>query len=115
MSDPTVIVLTGAIVRAGMEKQEAALAEQMDANMRTAPGFISSKDYVAEDGEEITVIRFATDADLIRWRDEGLHGSYHDEVGRYYESFWVQTAEVRREYVFRDGDRTDGDLAWMFR
>lgn len=115
MSEPSVIVLTGATVRAGMEEQEFAVAERMDATMRAAPGFISSKDYVAEDGEEITVIRFATDEDLIRWRDDGLHASYRHEVNQYYETFWVQTAQVRREYIFRDGERTDGDLAWMFR
>ncbi|MEX0755056.1 MAG: hypothetical protein WD206_01380 [Actinomycetota bacterium] len=53
MSEPSVIVLTGATVRAGMEGQEASLAERMDATMRGAPGFISSKDFTAEDGVEM--------------------------------------------------------------
>lgn len=111
----TVLVLTGATVKQGMEGVEARAAEELEEALRSMPGFISMKDYTAEDGEELTVIRFRSEADVLRWRDEGLHGEYQRVVNEYYEAFWVQTAEVYREYIWRDGERTDDDLSWMFR
>jgi hypothetical protein len=52
---------------------------------------------------------------LIGWRDDPVHASYMKAVSEYYDSHWGQTAIVHREYIWRDGTRTDGDLSWMFR
>ena len=61
------------------------------------------------------MLRFETEAHLASWRDSAPHGSYLDVVQDYYESFWVQVATGYREYRWRDGTRTDGDLSAMFR
>jgi len=97
-----------------LEELEVILAE-LDAILPTMPGFISSKDYQAEDGEWVNILRFETEEDLAGWRDEGVHKSYQAVVGDYYSAFWVQTAEPHREYIWQEGKRTDGDLSWMFR
>ena len=110
-----IICVSGGTAKPGMgEKLEQVFAE-LDATLHEMPGFISSQDVTAEDGEEINILRFETEEDLMRWRAEPGHASYMEAVSEYYESYWVQTAIVHREYIWRDGKRTDGDLSWMFR
>lgn len=103
-----VICLTGATVRPGMEEREARLAGPVDQSLRGAAGFVSAKRYTADDGEVITIIRFETDDDLVRWRDEGLHGEIKGHAEDVYESFWVQTASVHRDYVWAPGVDVSG-------
>src|SRR5215213_3837885 len=100
-----VIVLSGVKVRSGMHEQERAASEELDAVLAAMPGFISAKKYVAEDGEVLSVFRFETEQDVIRWRDESTHVGYQKVTDDYYESFWVQTAQVYRAYRWQDGDR----------
>jgi antibiotic biosynthesis monooxygenase (ABM) superfamily enzyme len=98
-----VIVLSGATVRHGMAEQEAAVGEELAAIMTAMPGFISAKEYMAEDGEVLSVFRFESDDDLIRWRDHPSHLRYQASTDDYYESFWVQCALQYRAYEWRDG------------
>jgi len=109
-----VICLTGAKVKPGMEVEEERVSSQIAATLRSSTGFVAVKTYRSDDGELITVIRFKTDEDLTSWRDTGLHGEYEGLVGDLYESFWVQTATVHREYEWRDGERIEGSESWAF-
>lgn len=105
-SDP-VIVLSGATVREGMDAREAAATDELNAILHQMPGYISTKEYVAADGETLSVFTFESDDALIRWRDEPRHLAYQKVTDEYYESFWVQAAQVYRSYVWQDGKRTD--------
>jgi antibiotic biosynthesis monooxygenase (ABM) superfamily enzyme len=102
-------------VRPGMEEHEAKLTEELEQILRSMPGFISYKYYEAEDGEGIGIVRFETREHLEAWVHEGRHGRMQTAANDYYEAFWVQTAEVYREYTWRDGQRTARDLTWFFR
>lgn len=110
-----IVCLSGGAAKAGMEEKLERVFAELNATLLQMPGFISSQDVTAEDGEEINILRFETGEDLMRWRDEPGHASYMEAASEYYDSFWVQTARVHREYIGRDGKRTDGDLSWMFR
>lgn len=114
-----IISVNGGVPRPGVgtaeEAELNALLDAVAASLEDAPGFISSHDCVTEEGEEINILRFETEADLIRWRDTGVHGAVLSQIDRFYESFWIQTAEVHREYIWRGGEKTHGDLAWLFR
>lgn len=103
LSPSPVIVLSGSTVRPEMVEQEAAAGAELDQVMRAMPGFISAKEYVAADGEVLSVFRFETDADALAWRDEPTHLRYQQVTDDYYESFWVQAATVHRAYEWRDG------------
>ncbi|MEO8106956.1 MAG: antibiotic biosynthesis monooxygenase [Actinomycetes bacterium] len=105
MSTGPVVVLTGSTVRAGMEGREAAATRELDAVMREMPGFISAKDYVADDGEVLSVFTFASEDALLRWRDQPRHLEFQQVTDDYYESFWVQAAQVYRSYLWRDGEK----------
>ena len=79
------------------------------------PGFISSKSYTAEDGEEIGLIRFDSREALDAWAHEGVHGQAQAVAAGIYESFWVQDVETYREYTWEHGVHTDRDLTNLFR
>lgn len=100
-----VIVVTGSTVKPDMVNQEAEISEQLYEVLGSMPGFVSGKEYTAADGEVISILRFESDDALVQWRDEGEHGRYQQFTDQYYESFWVEAAEVYRAYEWRDGQR----------
>jgi len=100
-----VIVVTGSTVKPDMVNREAEISEQLYEVLGAMPGFVSGKEYTAADGEVISILRFESDDALVQWRDEGEHGRYQQFTDHYYESFWVEAAEVYRSYEWRDGHR----------
>ena len=110
-----VICLFGYQTLPGKEEVEERLTAELEPILRRTPGFISYKDYQSADGETIGVVRFESEATLRRWIDEGVHGRAQAIVNTVYGSFWVQTAETYREYVWERGVRRDGDLTARFR
>ena len=100
-----VLVLTGSTVKPDMVDQEARISTELYEVLEAMPGFISGKEYAAADGEVISVLRFESDDALVQWRDEGEHGRYQQFTNQYYESFWVEAAEIYRSYEWRDGYR----------
>jgi heme-degrading monooxygenase HmoA len=65
------------------------------------PGFVSYKDYEADDGEGIAVVRFESEEALDEWRDHPEHRAAQRK-GResFYERYWVQVCRTVREYEF---------------
>lgn len=61
------------------------------------PGFVSYKDFVADDGETVTVVEFETHDQLAAW---GAHPEHRaiQAFGReaVFETYQVQVCEVRR-------------------
>jgi antibiotic biosynthesis monooxygenase (ABM) superfamily enzyme len=106
-SEGSVVVLSGVRVRPGMADQEEAAGEELTRVMVTLPGFVSAKEYTAADGEVLSVFRFESEEALLRWRDHPTHVAYQALTDDYYESFWVQCADVYRAYEWRDGVKRD--------
>ena len=102
------------VVRPGKEAEEARLTDKLSPILRSIPGFISSKNYRADDGEEIGIVRMASLEALDAWVNEGVHGSARKIADQIYERFWVQSAETFREYTWENGTRMDGDLTSLF-
>lgn len=74
-------------------------AGRMVERLRESPGFVSMKRFTADDGESITVARFASDAALEQWRRDAEHAEVQAR-GRteYYDSYWVHVARTVRRY-----------------
>ncbi len=49
------------------------LSHDMESLARSMPGFVDFKSFTAADGEQVSVVTFATPADQRRWRDELSH------------------------------------------
>lgn len=65
------------------------------------PGFLSAKTFVAEDGERVTLVEFATPDAQHAWRDLPAH-RLAQEAGRdrFYAEYRLQVCEVVRESRF---------------
>jgi antibiotic biosynthesis monooxygenase (ABM) superfamily enzyme len=55
------------VVKPGKETDEARLTDKLSPILRSIPGFISSKNYRADDGEEIGIVRMASLEALDAW------------------------------------------------
>ena len=107
-----VICLYGLRARDGADRQaEEDLFAELLAKARSKPGFIGYHVYTAEDREELGVIRFETREALDAWRDDPTHRAAWERAGEFYAEFWVQKCETFREYVWREGQHVEEDLA----
>jgi len=102
------------VVKEGQEEGEARLSDKLLPILSGMPGFISYKNYRADDGEEVGIIRFDSRESLDAWVHEGVHGAAQRVAADFYETFWVQTAETYREYTWANGAHVDGDLTDLF-
>jgi heme-degrading monooxygenase HmoA len=94
-----VLVIGGLKLRddAAMEEYDR-LGGRMYGIVSRLPGFQSAKSFKAEDGEEITVFRFASEEALEAWR---THPEHVETIKRghaeFYSSGFLQICKVIRE------------------
>lgn len=111
-----VICLYGLRHRSGAYSEaEDELFRALLARARSQPGFIGYHLYESDDGEELGVIRFETREALDAWRDDPEHRAAWRRASEFYTEFWVQNCETFREYLWRDDQHPDEDLAARFR
>ena len=94
-----VIVIGELKLRDGVPLDEyQRLAERMYGIVSRLPGFLSVKSFKAEDGEELTLFRFASEAALEAWR---THPEHVETMKRghaeFYASGFLQICRVIRE------------------
>jgi heme-degrading monooxygenase HmoA len=78
------------------------LEEEMAALVRTMPGFIDVKSYLAEDGERLTVVRWEDAESMRQWRENERHRmAQRSGREKYYTYYNVEVAEVMREKAFK--------------
>ena len=113
MAESRLIVFRSRL-RAGVEDVFGKDAEGIAALAVTMPGFVAAKDFVADDGERLSLVEFASAAELTGWRDEPRHRAAQ-ERGRatYYSEYRLQICDVVRESSFSNGVplRTGADPA----
>lgn len=68
-----VIVVFRTRVKPGAEKEIVAYYKQLAPLAERHPGLIASKDFVAEDGEVLTLVEFESEESLAAWREQPLH------------------------------------------
>lgn len=102
----TYVIVFRSRLRAGVEEEYGRLANQIYEIAVKMPGYISIKDFVAEDGERVAVAEFDTAEHLIAWRDQPDHRAAQ-AVGRekYYDAYSITIAHVERSSAF---DRATG-------
>ncbi len=83
------------------------LGERMAELAAAMPGFISYKDYSAPDGENVTVVEFASEPELLAWRNHPEHVAAQERGRReFFAAYRIQTCRVEREYRFDGKVRT---------
>lgn len=91
-------------VRAGVEEEYGAHAERVYQLAVEMPGFVSSKDFTADDGERLTVVEFRSAEELAAWRVQSEHLTAQQR-GRdhYYTEYSLQVCqELRRSRFTRE-------------
>lgn len=81
----------------------AALTREMRNRVRTVPGFVSIKEFLATDGEGVAVAEFETMDAVEAWREHPDHRRAQ-ERGRkeFFSRYRVQVGEVVRDYTFAE-------------
>jgi heme-degrading monooxygenase HmoA len=88
-------------LRPGVEAEYSRRADEIYALAEKMPGLISSRDYVAEDGERVAIVEFDTEEHLLAWRDHAEHRRAQAQ-GResFYASYSIQICRVERASTF---------------
>ncbi|MCY4387264.1 MAG: antibiotic biosynthesis monooxygenase [Desulfurellaceae bacterium] len=97
-----VIVIFRTRLRAGADQDALVqLTQEMRTLVQTIPGFLSVKDFVASDGESVSIAEFQTMAAAKVWREHPEH-RHAQERGRteFFSHYHVQVCEVGRDYSF---------------
>ena len=68
------------------------------------PGFVSYKDYTAQDGESVAIVEFTDEASLLAWRSHPEHRQMQ-ERGRaeFMSEYRIQVCHSLRDYSFNAG------------
>lgn len=94
-----VIVVGDLKLRDGASREEHdRLGERMYGIVSAIPGFLSVKSFRADDGEELTVFRFASEDALESWRTQPDHvEAMKRGHAEFYASGFLQICKVIRE------------------
>ena len=77
------------------------VGERMAELAAQAPGLISYKDYSAEDGENVTVVEFASEPELLAWREHPEHVQAQERARReFFDDYRIAVCRVERSYRF---------------
>ncbi len=68
-----VVVVFRSRIRPGTEQELARLGARMYELASSMPGYISYKDFVAEDGENVSIIEFESIESVTAWREHPEH------------------------------------------
>ena len=81
------------------------LGERMVALATAMPGFVSYKDFNAADGEAVTVVEFASEPELLAWRNHPEHVAAQERGRReFFSDYKIQICHVERAYQFTTAD-----------
>ena len=85
-------------------------AEHVHARAIAMPGFLSSKDFSAQDGERLTIVEWQSAAGLAGWRDDPMHREAQQlDRDRYYASYQIQVCSELRASSFDGAAWTQTD------
>lgn len=96
-----ILIVFRSHLRPGGDAEIAAEGERMYELASRMPGFISYHEFVAADGENLTLIEFDTHENLAAWREHPEH-KVVQERGRehFFSEYRIQVCEIIRHYGF---------------
>jgi heme-degrading monooxygenase HmoA len=101
VQDDARIIIFRSRLRAGVDAVYAERADAMHKVAESMPGFVSSADFVSDDGERLALIEFDSPEHLRKWRVHDQHRATQAE-GRaaWYDAYTLQVCAVLRESTF---------------
>ncbi len=99
MSSEKIVTVFRTRLNPGVEAELGEMGARLYALAAAMPGFLSYKDYAAEDGEFVTVVEFDTAEHLAAWRRHPEHVEAQTAGReRLFSWFHIQVCRVEREY-----------------
>jgi heme-degrading monooxygenase HmoA len=97
-----VVIVFRSRIRPGTENDLMTIGARMYELASAMPGFVSYKDFTAEDGESVTVVEFDTLEHLGAWRDHPEHREAQ-RLGReqFFSEYRIQVCTTVRDYEFK--------------
>lgn len=100
-TEPAYVIVFRSRLRPGVEAEYGARAEAVYQLAEKMPGMMSAQDFVAEDGERVSIIEFDSAEHLAAWREHPEHRKAQAE-GRekFYTTYAIQICTVERSSRF---------------
>jgi heme-degrading monooxygenase HmoA len=88
-------------LKPGLRDEYVALANRMNELAKTMPGYVSHKDFFAEDGERVAVVEFASEEGQRAWQTNAEHRAAQRLAReKYYTWYHIQVCKLERESRF---------------
>lgn len=88
-------------LRPDVREEYIVLVHRMVEIAETMPGYISHKDFTADDGERVTIVEFAHEEGLHAWRTNPEHVAAQKLAReKYYTAYHIQVCTLDRESKF---------------
>lgn len=97
-----IVIVFRTRIKPGVDQEALAqLGERMYELASSMPGYISYKDFVAEDGENVSVVEFESLEALADWREHPEH-KIAQQRGReeFFSEYHIQVCTPVRDYRF---------------
>lgn len=92
-------------IKPGFEEELEALGTRMYELATNMPGFVSYSEYMAEDGEFVTLVEFESQETLAAWREHPEHRAAQQAAKeKYFSEYRISVCEVARDYGWRELD-----------
>jgi heme-degrading monooxygenase HmoA len=86
----------------GVGDEYVTAVDRMTELASARPGYISHKDFFANDGERVSIVEFESEETLRGWRMHPEHREAQRKVKEiYYSDYSVQICELKRETSFK--------------
>jgi heme-degrading monooxygenase HmoA len=82
----------------GAQDEYDSMAVRMNERVRTIPGYVSHKGFVAADGEQVTIVEFESEQALDQWRIHAEHRlAKRRAIETHFSEYKFQICSVIRE------------------
>jgi heme-degrading monooxygenase HmoA len=89
-------------LKPGFTAEYLALVQRMTELARSMPGYVSEKNFTADDGERVTIVEFEHEEGLRTWRTNPEHLAAQKLARqKYYSEYSVQVCTLDRESRFK--------------
>lgn len=97
-----IVIVFRTRIRQGVVEQEMEeLGKRMYQLACEMPGFISYKDFAAQDGEYVSIVEFESMETLAAWRNHPEHKEAQRQGReRYFSEYHIQVCTTVRDYRF---------------
>lgn len=96
-----VVIVFRSRLKAGIEQEIFEMGTRMYALAHAMPGFLSYREYAADDGENVTVVEFESHETLKAWREHPDH-ILAQAAGRerFFSEYRITVCDAVRDYHF---------------